>query len=256
MSDSSDTVTAALCIIGNEILSGRVQDANLAFLGQGLNEVGVQLREVRVVPDIEDEIVAAVNALRARYTYVFTTGGIGPTHDDITPESVAKAFGRRAVHHPVAYARLEEWYRNNDREFTEARKRMTLMPEGAELVDNAVSIAPGFRVENVFVMAGVPQIMRAMFEAAKPLLRGGKAVRSRTIGTRVVEGVLAGPLGEIQKRFPQSDIGSYPYYGAPGGHGVNLVVRSTEPADLEGAGDAIVEMIRDLGGDVLDDVRG
>jgi len=145
MSDSSDTVTAALCIIGNEILSGRVQDANLAFLGQGLNEVGVQLREVRVVPDIEDEIVAAVNALRARYTYVFTTGGIGPTHDDITPESVAKAFGRRAVHHPVAYARLEEWYRNNDREFTEARKRMTLMPEGAERLPGGERLRHGRR---------------------------------------------------------------------------------------------------------------
>lgn len=256
MSDSSETVTAALCIIGNEILSGRVQDANLAFLGEGLNEVGIQLREVRVVPDIEEEIVAAVNALRARYGYVFTTGGIGPTHDDITPESVAKAFGRRAVYHPIAYARLEEWYRNNGREFTEARKRMTLMPEGAELVDNAVSIAPGFRIENVFVMAGVPQIMRAMFEAAKPLLRGGKTVRSRTIGTRLVEGILAAPLGEIQKRFPQTDIGSYPYYGAPGGNGVNLVVRSTEPAEIEGAGDAILAMIAELGGEVLEDVSG
>ena len=246
-------VTAALLVIGNEILSGRTQDANIAFLGKGLNDVGIQMREVRIVPDVEDEIVAAVNALRARYDYVFTTGGIGPTHDDITPESVAKAFGRRAVYHPVAYERLRAWYEANGREFTEMRKRMTLMPEGAELVDNSVSIAPGFRIENVFVFAGVPQIMRAMFEAAKPQLRGGKRVGSRSIGTRIVEGVLAGPLKAIQERHPDADIGSYPVYNAVTGNGVTLVVRSTDEEALRAAGDEVVAMIRDLGGDVLED---
>ena len=249
----SRTVTAALAIIGNEILSGRTQDANLAFLGKSLNDIGIQMREVRVVPDVEAEIVAAVNALRARYDYVFTTGGIGPTHDDITPESVAAAFGRKAVYHPEAYERLRAWYEANGREFTEMRKRMTLMPEGAELVDNSVSIAPGFRIENVFVFAGVPQIMRAMFEAAKPLLKGGERVGSRSIGTRVVEGVLAGPLKAIQERHPTADIGSYPFYNTAGGNGVSLVVRSTDPEELKTAGDAIIAMIGDLGGEVLDD---
>lgn len=252
---NDETVTAALAIIGNEILSGRTQDANLAFIGRSLNEIGIQLREVRVVPDIEKEIVDAVNALRSRYDYVFTTGGIGPTHDDITPESVAAAFGRKAVYHPEAYARLESWYKANGREFTEARKRMTLMPEGAELVDNAVSIAPGFRIENVFVLAGVPQIMRAMFEALKPQLRGGKTVRTRSISTRVVEGVLADGLAAIQKKFPQTDIGSYPFYNTPNGTGVSLVIRSTEERLLDAAGEEIIRMIHDLGGEVLDDER-
>lgn len=248
------TVTAALAIIGNEILSGRTQDANLAFLGKGLNDIGIQLREVRVVPDIEEEIVAAVNALRARYDYVFTTGGIGPTHDDITPESVAKAFGRKAVYHPEAYERLRAWYEANGREFTDMRKRMALMPEGAELIDNAVSVAPGFKVENVFVLAGVPQIMRAMFEAAKPHLRGGERVGSRSISTRLVEGILAAPLKAIQERHPAAEIGSYPFYNTANGTGVALVIRSTDPRELQSAGDEIRAMIRDLGSEVLEDV--
>jgi molybdenum cofactor synthesis domain-containing protein len=250
------TVTAALVIIGNEILSGRTQDANLAFLGKSLNDIGIQMREVRVVPDVEEEIVAAVNAVRARYDYVFTTGGIGPTHDDITPESIAAAFGRKAVYHPEAYERLRAWYEANGREFTEMRKRMVLMPEGAELVNNEATIAPGFKVENVFVFAGVPQIMRAMFEATKPQLSGGDRVQSRSIGTRVVEGILAGPLKAIQERYPRADIGSYPFYNTPNGTGVSLVVRSTNPDDLKGAGDEIVAMIRDLDGEVLDDTLG
>ena len=250
------TVTAALVVIGNEILSGRTQDANIAYLGKGLNDIGIQMREVRVVPDIEDEIVAAVNALRAKYNYVFTTGGIGPTHDDITPESVAKAFGRKAAYHPEAYERLRSWYEANGREFTEMRKRMTLMPEGAELIDNAATIAPGFKVENVFVFAGVPQIMQAMFDAAKSQLVGGARVGSRSISTRVVEGILAGPLKAVQERFPAADIGSYPFYNTANGTGVTLVVRSTDPGELQSAGDEILAMIRELGGDILDDVTG
>jgi molybdenum cofactor synthesis domain-containing protein len=255
MSDST-MVTAAVCVIGNEILSGRTQDANIAFLGRGLNEIGVQLREVRVVPDIREEIVAAVNALRARYDYVFTTGGIGPTHDDITAESIGAAFDRQVDYHPVAYARMDAYYRETGREFTEARKRMALMPEGAELIENEATIAPGFRVENVFVLAGVPQIARAMFEAAKPALRRGRTVLSRSISTKLVEGVLAQGLGEIQDRHPRADIGSYPFYDGPGGHGVTLVVRSTEPADLESAGDQILALIAGLGGEALGDERG
>ncbi len=249
-------VTAALAVIGNEILSGRTQDANIAYLGRNLNEIGIQLREVRIVPDIEDEIADAVNALRRRYDYVFTTGGIGPTHDDITPESVAKAFGKKAIFHPVAYARLDEYYRTTGREFTDARKRMTLMPEGAELVDNAATIAPGFRIENVFVFAGVPQIMQAMFEAAKPQLKRGSKVLSRSISTRLVEGVLAANLEAVQKRYPAADLGSYPFYNTPNGTGVTLVIRATDPALIEAAGDEVRAFIAEMGGEVLEDVQG
>lgn len=245
-------VTAALAVIGNEILSGRTQDLNIAFLGQNLNDIGVQLREVRVVPDIEVEIVKAVNELRVRFDYVFTTGGIGPTHDDITPESVAVAFGRKAVYHPEAYRRLGDWYAANGREFTQSRKRMTLMPEGAELIDNEVSIAPGFRVENVFVMAGVPKIMQAMFWAARPLLKGAAPVRSRSLITRIPEGVLADGLGQIQQRYPETDIGSYPFYKETG-NGVALVVRATDQAQIDAAAAEVAVLIRQLGGEVLDD---
>lgn len=252
-----EMVTAAVCVIGNEILSGRTQDANIAFLGRSLNEIGIQLREVRIVPDIREEIVDAVNALRARYDYVFTTGGIGPTHDDITAESIGAAFGLPVGYHPVSYARMEAWYRESGREFTEARKRMAMTPEGAELLENELTIAPGFKVENVFVLAGVPRIARAMFEAAKPhLKRRGRSVLSRAISTHLVEGVLAKGLGEIQQRHPEADIGSYPFYNGPGGHGVMLVIRSVDPGELDRGGAEVRALIAELGGDVIDDVTG
>ncbi len=247
------TVTAALCVIGNEILSGRTQDRNIAFLGNGLNEIGIQLAEVRIVPDIRDEIVAAVNALRARFDYVFTTGGIGPTHDDITPESIAAAFGAEWHYHPESYRRMAEWYDRRGQEFTEARKRMTITPVGAELVDNSVSIAPGFRMENVFVFAGVPQIMQSMFEAAKPSLRRGTVIHSRSISTRLPEGVLARGLGAVQQRFPELDLGSYPFYNTDKGTGVSLVVRGANRARIDSAAAEIHTFIHELGGEVIED---
>ncbi len=246
-------VTAALCIIGNEILSGRTQDRNIAFLGNGLNEIGIQLLEVRIVPDIRDKIVDAVNALRARYDYVFTTGGIGPTHDDITPESIAAAFGTEWHYHPESFRRMAAWYDGRGQEFTEARKRMTITPVGAELVDNTVSIAPGFRMDNVFVFAGVPQIMRSMFEAAKPSLRRGTVIHSRSLSTHLAEGVLAEGLGAVQQRFPELDLGSYPFYNTEKGTGVALVVRGADQGRIDAAAAEIFAFVEELGGEVIED---
>ncbi len=242
----SDTVTAAVLIIGNEVLSGRTQDANLAYLAKGLNEVGVRLMEARVIADVEDEIVAAVNDVRARYDYVFTTGGIGPTHDDITAACVAKAFGRPLIRHADALRRLEEHYRRTGIELNEARLRMANTPEGADLIDNPVSSAPGFRVENVHVMAGVPRICQAMFDGIKHTLSGGDPVLSRTVQCGLPEGKLAAALGAIQDRFADIEIGSYPSYRA-GGFGVAVVLRTTDAAVLGAATDAVADLVRDLG---------
>lgn len=248
-------VTAAIAVIGNEILSGSVRDENITYIARGLNDIGIQLREVRVVPDIHQEIADAVNALRHRWDYVFTTGGIGPTHDDITAEAVALAFGRKVGYHPEAYARLEAFYAERGQDFTDGRKRMTLAPEGAELVNNEVMIAPGIKIENVFVLAGVPRIAHAMFEATKPYLRRGSVVQSRSISTHLVEGELAGPLDVIQKRHAHCDIGSYPFYSTPRGNGVKLVVRATDTELVEAVGEEIRQMIAALGGEVIEDDR-
>jgi molybdenum cofactor synthesis domain-containing protein len=248
-------VTAAIAIIGNEILSGSVQDENVAYIAKGLNEIGIRLQEVRVVPDIHREIADAVNALRQRYNYVFTTGGIGPTHDDITAEAMGVAFDRPVTYHPEAYARLDAFYKQRGQEFTEGRKRMTLAPEGAELVNNEAMIAPGLKIENVFVLAGVPRIAHAMFEAAKPYLKGGSVVQSRGITTHMTEGDMAERLSAIQDRFPHSDIGSYPFYNTPRGSGVKLIIRATDTQMIEIIGEEIRTMITNLGGQVIEDDR-
>ena len=203
------TVTAALIIIGNEILSGRTQDANLAFLGEQLNELGVRLREVRVIPDVEDTIIETVNTLRQAFDYVFTTGGIGPTHDDITSAAIAKAFGTELARHPEAEALLLGHYKPED--VTPARMKMADIPVGASLLDNPVSKAPGFRLENVHVLPGVPRIMQAMFKLFSHELVGGEPVLAASITSRVPEGKMGGKLGEIQGRYPDADIGSYPF---------------------------------------------
>ncbi len=242
--------TAAILLIGDEILSGRTQDANLAYISKKLNEVGVQVREARVVPDIEAEIVAAVNALRARYAYVFTTGGIGPTHDDITADSIAAAFGVPCDYHPEAYAMMEATYPPG--EFTEARKRMARTPVGASLIPNPVSKAPGFRVENVFVMAGIPRVMHVMLEGALPLLEGGKPVLTRSIGVHLPEGRFGTALGEVQTRFPDVSIGSYPFL-REGRYGASLVFRSEDRVRLDAAAEAVRVMLSGIGGDPFDE---
>jgi len=243
-------VTAAVVLIGNELLSGRTQDINLSYLARRLTEIGIRLREGRIVEDVEAEIVAAVNECRARYDYVFTTGGIGPTHDDITAASIARAFGVPLILHPEALARLQRHYPPGD--LNEARKRMAMVPEGAVLVDNPVSAAPGFRIANVFVMAGVPAIMQAMFEGMAHTLRGGPPLRARTFRTALGEGTIAADLAALQARYPDVEIGSYPSFGKRGPAGVRIVLRSTDAARLAAASDEFVALAVGLGGDAED----
>ena len=251
---ANDIVTAALIIIGNEILSGRTHDANLPHIAEELNRVGVRLREARVIADIEEEIIAAVNALRGKYTYVFTTGGIGPTHDDITAACVAKAFGRKLVQNPEALRRLQAHYATTDLELNEARLRMANTPEGAVLIDNPISAAPGFRIENVYVLAGVPKIMRAMLDNVKGELTGGATVLSRSVLCNLGEGSIAVGLGEIQGRFPEVDIGSYPRFGG-GSYRTTLVLRHTDATVLEAALAEVCALVRAHGGEPRIDVE-
>jgi molybdenum cofactor synthesis domain-containing protein len=227
----SPAPTAAVLLIGDEILSGRTKDKNLGFIADYLVGLGIDLKEARCVADDEDDIVAAVNALRARYTYVFTTGGIGPTHDDITADAVAKAFDVPIGHDPRAVDVLTRYFKEIGREPNEARLRMARVPQGATLIENAVSKAPGFRIENVFVMAGVPKVMNAMMDAIAPTLARGVPMQSRTVALQGGEGDVAKPLGEIQSRYADVFIGSYPFEGATG-FATNLVVRSRNPEAL------------------------
>ena len=245
------TVTAALVIIGNEVLSGRTRDANLQYLGESLNALGIRLREVRVIPDVEAVIIDAVNTLRVGFDYVFTTGGIGPTHDDITALAVARAFGRKLVLDPEAERRVRSNY-DKPEDVTPARLKMAHVPAGAALLDNPVSKAPGFRVENVFVLPGVPRIMQAMFEGFRHELVGGEPVKSREIAAFLPEGRMGGPLGDIQAQFPEAEIGSYPF--ARGGrYGAALVVRHPDQAVVDTAAEAVRAMIRELGEEPIED---
>lgn len=227
-----DTVTAALLLIGDEILSGRTKDQNLGYIAEKLTSLAIELREARVVSDIEEDIVAAINATRSRYDYVFTTGGIGPTHDDITADSVAKAFGVGIDYHPDALAMLNEHY--DDTEINDARKRMARIPEGGELIPNSISWAPGFKVDNVYIMAGVPKIMRSMFDVVAPTLERGKPMLSETVPAYVGEGDLAAGLRDVQDRFPDVAIGSYPFEDG-GRYGANIVARSKDAERLAAA---------------------
>jgi molybdenum cofactor synthesis domain-containing protein len=220
-------------VIGNEVLSGRTQDANIKFLATRLGEVGIPLREVRVIPDVAETIIATVNEVRARFDHVFTTGGIGPTHDDITSECVAEAFGVPWEPHPEAWARMERHYKPG--EFNAARQRMATMPRGASLIDNAISIAPGFTIGNVHVMAGVPRIMQSMFESLAPSLAGGPPIVAGAVHAQgLAEGRIADGLAAVQARYPALDIGSYPYYRSQG-NGVALVAKGNDPAAVEAA---------------------
>jgi molybdenum cofactor synthesis domain-containing protein len=240
MSEPEEPVTACLIIIGNEILSGRTVDANLSYIAKRLGEIGIRMAEARVVPDDEAAIVEAVNACRARHDYVFTTGGIGPTHDDITAQSIARAFARRFERNREAERRLLAYY--PPERVNAARMSMADMPEGVELIDNPISVAPGFRLENVHVLPGVPQIMQAMLDGLLPRLRGGARVRSRAITVLAPEGdVAAAGLGDIQARFPALEIGSYPFW-RPEGPGTTIVFRGTDQAQINAAAEALLEL--------------
>jgi molybdenum cofactor synthesis domain-containing protein len=230
----SDIVTAALIVIGDEILSGRTKDRNIGYIADHCTAIGIQLQEVRIVADEEPAIVEAVNALRARYTYVFTTGGIGPTHDDITADAIAKALGVPIDIHPEAFALLKAYYERNNREFTPARLRMARTPVGATLVENSVSVAPGFMIGNVITMAGIPNIMQAMLEAVTPRLRTGRKMLSRSIDLNSPEGAIAELFGEHQKEFSDVPMGSYPFR-VDDRPCTQLVLRSTDPERLAAA---------------------
>ena len=243
MSQGSD-VTAAILVIGDEILSGRTKDKNIGTIAEMLTEIGVDLREVRIVPDERAEIVAAVNALRARYTYVFTSGGIGPTHDDITADSIAEAFGVGIDVDPRARAMLLERHRPED--LNEARLRMARIPDGAELIANPISKAPGFRLGNVHVMAGVPQILQAMLDEIRPTLTGNAPVISETIEAGAIpEGDFAGALTEIAAAHPAASIGSYPSM-TPEGFRNRIVVRGRDREAVAAARAAIEQLLAGL----------
>ncbi len=237
--------TAALVIIGNEVLSGRTRDANTAFLAERLNAQGIRLVEVRIVRDEYAAIAEAVNILRARVDYLFTTGGIGPTHDDITSEAIARAFGVKLIEHPEAIARLTRHYASSD--FTPARRRMACVPEGATLIDNPVSAAPGFRMENVRVMAGVPKIMQAMFDGIAHELTGGAPLLSRTVRVNLPEGRIAESLGKLQQQFAEIEIGSYPHMNANGPN-VRVVMRGIDKETLDTLVGALIAVLAELGG--------
>ncbi|MGH6931521.1 MAG: competence/damage-inducible protein A [Dongiaceae bacterium] len=241
--------TAAVVIIGNEILSGRTRDVNLNYLAVQLTALGIRLREARVVADVPAEIIKAVNECRVRYSYVFTTGGIGPTHDDITSECVAMAFGVPLIRHPEAVALLERHYESGM--LNEARLRMANTPEGADLIDNPVSAAPGYQIGNVFVMAGVPSIMQSMFEGIKGRLVGGAPILSRTISAHVGEGAIAQGLGELQQRYDDVEIGSYPFF-RQAKYGASFVLRGTAADRIEGAAGELRKLIASLGAEPIE----
>jgi molybdenum cofactor synthesis domain-containing protein len=247
--DGPRIVTACVLIIGNEILSGRTQDENLGFLARGLNEAGIRLREARVIPDIAEVIIATVNEVRRRFDYVFTTGGIGPTHDDITAQSMADAFGLQLMLHPDAKRLLETHYPPG--QLNEARLRMAMVPEGAMLLPNPISRAPGFQIGNVYVLPGVPSIMQGIFEQLKYRLAGGDKVLSRSLSCSLGEGILAPGLSALQDRYGDVEIGSYPYFRR-GDFGVTLVLRGTDRPRLAAAAEEVKRLIVELGGEPQD----
>jgi molybdenum cofactor synthesis domain-containing protein len=242
-SDPANVVTAALLVIGDEILSGRTKDKNIGYIAEYLTAVGIDLMEVRVVGDEESAIVDALNALRDRYTYVFTTGGIGPTHDDITADCVAKAFGVSIDVDPRALAILEERVTAPGSVMNEARMRMTRIPKGADLVLNKVSGAPGIWIGNVIVMAGVPSIMQAMLDEVAPKLRTGVRMLSETVPANARDGDIGSQLGEIAKANPDVAIGSYPFFDPQRGPNTNVVLRARDPQKLAVAKKAVEEML-------------
>ena len=235
-------VNAAILIIGNEILSGRTQDTNTSTLATWLNSIGVKVNEVRVVPDDEKIIIDTLNLLRKSYNYVFTTGGIGPTHDDITAESVSKAFNRKYQIHKEAFKLLEAYYKPG--EFNEGRQKMVWMPEGAELILNPTSGAPGFNVDNVFCLPGVPSILKSMLGGLKNKIVGGEPILSHTISLRTVESEIANSLTKIQEKNKDVEIGSYPFFHA-GKLGVSIVIRSEDQSKIDLCNSEILKFVNE-----------
>ena len=242
--NKNEPLTACVLIIGNEILSGKTQDTNLQFLGRELSRLGIQLKQAHVVQDDEVAIVAAINESRAKYSYVFTTGGIGPTHDDITASCVAKVFNRKLKLDPEALKRMQR----GAGDLNEARRKMATVPEGSTLIDNPLSNAPGFQVENVFVLAGVPSIARAMFSSVVKSLDTGQRIYSQGVDIFLREGDIAESLTCIALDNPDVEVGSYPFR-KDGRYGSNLVVRSTDPKRIEKVLAVIVDAIKTLGGE-------
>ncbi|WP_430250126.1 competence/damage-inducible protein A [Neorhizobium sp. DAR64860/K0K1] len=247
LSSSPTLVSAAMLAIGDELLSGRTKDKNIGHLADLLTLSGIDLKEVRIVADEEDAIVESLNTLRARYDYVFTSGGIGPTHDDITADAVSKAFEVPCIHDPEAMRLLAEMYKRREMEFTEARQRMARMPQGATHIANPVSTAPGFVIGNVHVMAGVPQVFQAMMDNVLPTLKSGSKVLSRAIACPYGEGDIGTPLAAVQKAHPETSIGSYPKYDGKR-FSTELVVRARDPQVLDAAAQAVADMIANIDG--------
>lgn len=242
------TATASMLVIGDEILSGKTKDKNIGVLADALTMVGIDLTEVRIVSDEQNAIVDALNALRASTTYVFTSGGIGPTHDDITADSVAKTFGVAIDVDPRAYKLLDDFYQRTGREMNAGRERMTRIPDGADLIDNPVSIAPGFRMENVHVMAGVPSVFAAMLESVLPTLEGGVPIAVNTLPFNCGEGDLAQSLAAIDADFPTVAIGSYPKL-TDGRFTTEIVLRSRDEAALDDATQAAQKLRTQMNAD-------
>ena len=240
MNNKSNKVNAAVIIIGNEILSGRTKETNLECISVWLNSLGVKVEESRIILDIENEIINCVNELRKKFNYIFTTGGIGPTHDDITAESVAKAFNLKYEFHKEAFAILEKYYKPG--EFNESRQKMAKMPSNARLIFNPSSGAPGFIVENVFCLPGIPSILQSMLGDLKNEILGGKPLISKTINLRTVESEIAVPLKEIQEKNDKVEIGSYPFIQA-GKVGVAIVLRSEDKSKISICSEQILELI-------------
>lgn len=250
--NKNENPTAAVMLIGNEILSGRTQDLNLNYIATSLSEIGVRLCECRVVTDQADMIIDALNTLRRQYSYVFTTGGIGPTHDDITAQCVADAFGVSLLQHPVAVRLLKQYFASRGVEANAARMRMANVPDGGVLIDNPVSVAPGFILDNVFVMAGVPKIMQAMFQNVLPRLDRGASLQSVSVVCDLPEGDLSAPLELLQSQLPSLELGSYPGKTLGDLPRVALVARGADASRLEASVSALQRLVVSLGGQVLE----
>ena len=246
---NNKTIQASIIIIGNEILSGRTKDTNTSTLAIWLNSIGVKVSEVRVIPDIEETIINTVNSLKKKYDYVFTSGGIGPTHDDITASSISKAFGKKYQIHKEAFKILESYYKPG--EFNEGRQKMVWMPEDAKLILNPTSGAPGFFIENVFCLPGVPSILKSMLGSLKNKIVGGDPILSHTISLRTVESEIANSLTKVQKAFNDVEIGSYPFFQA-GKLGVSIVIRSENQSKIDNCNSEILKFVKEKKIEIVD----